>query len=77
MNHCLGPDSAGVRQLVSHAAAALTRSPAAGDGRAVEIALAVNRDALVRFSSIGASREAVEHGVNPAVCGRLQLKDRA
>src|SRR5258708_23497262 len=37
MNHRPGPDSAGVGQLVGHAAAALTRSTAPGDGRAVKI----------------------------------------
>src|SRR5216683_2281363 len=62
MNHGLGPDSTGVSQLVS---------------RAVEIALAVKSDALVRFSSVGASGEAVEHGVSPAVGGRCQPKNRA
>src|ERR1700686_4262906 len=77
MNHGLGPDSAGVSQLVSDAATALTRSTASGNGRAVEIALAVKRDALVRLCSVGASGEAVEDGVSPAVAGRGQLKDRA
>src|SRR5260370_38234907 len=77
MNHGLAPDSPGVSQLVSHAAAALTSATASGDSRAVEIARGVKSNALVRFSSVGASGEAVEHGVSPAVGGRGQTKNRA
>src|SRR5260370_17285005 len=77
MNQGLGQDPPGVSQLVSHAAAALTSATASGDSRAVEIARAVKSNALVRFSSVGASGEAVEHGVSPAVGGRCQPKNRA
>src|SRR5260370_25152805 len=77
MNNALGPHSTEVSHLVVHAATALTRATASGDSRAVEIALAVKSDALVRFSSVGASGEAVEHGVSPAVGGRCQPQNRA
>src|SRR5260370_8026184 len=76
MNNALGPHSTEVSHLVVHAATALTRATASGDSRAVEIALAVKSDALVSFSSVGASGEAVEHGVSPAVGGRRQPKNR-
>src|SRR5258708_34674228 len=77
MNHRRGPDSAGVGQLVGHAAAALTRSTAPSDGRAVKIALAVNRDALVRFASVGASGKAVEHSVSRSIGGGCHPANRA
>src|SRR5258706_4738967 len=77
MNHRLGPDSAGVGQLVGHAAAAFTGSTASSDGRAVKSALAVNRDALVRFASVGASGKAVEHSVSRSIGGGCHLEDRA
>src|SRR5258708_26414544 len=77
MNHRLGPDSAVVAQLVGHAAAALTRSTAPSDGRAVKIALAVDRDALVRFASVGASGKAVEHSVSRSIGGGGHPEDRA
>src|SRR5258707_14685648 len=77
MNHRLGPDSTGVGQLVSHTATALTKSATSCDGRAVEIALVVDRDAFGRLSPVGASGEAVEHGVSPAAWRRCHLKDCA
>src|ERR1700682_2699886 len=77
MNYSLGPDSAGVGQLVSHAATTLTRSTAAGDGRAVEIALAVKRDALVRLASVGASGKAIENSVSCSIGSGCHLKGRA
>src|ERR1700693_4470154 len=52
VDHTLGPDSAGIIQLVNDAAAALTRASAARHRRAVEIAMSVERHAFVGFSAI-------------------------
>ena len=54
-----------VGEFIGHAAAAFTRASAAGDGRAVEIALGVERDAFVGLASVGAAGKAVEDRVNP------------
>ena len=67
MNYGLAPASAGVGQFVGHAAPTLTAARAAGDRRAIEIALSIEGDALVRFSSICATRETIQHSMDPSV----------
>src|SRR5690242_15788599 len=67
------PSSARVGQLENHAATGVdTRSDiqAADTGGAIDIALRVERHALVGFAAIGAAGKAVEHGMNPASGGR-------
>src|SRR5436190_19284601 len=66
MNNALRPATAGVSQLVSHAAAAFARARAARHRRSVEIALRVERHALVRFASIRATGKMVKHGMSPS-----------
>src|ERR1700675_850500 len=62
-------------ELVNHSASAITCATASGHRRAVEIAVTVQRDALVRLPSIGPTGKSVEHSEVPAVARRLQLKD--
>ena len=70
MNHALDPGAADVRQFVGHAASTFTKAAASRNGRAIEIARAVERDAFVRFTSIGSAGKTVEHGVDPAIARR-------
>src|ERR1700724_268284 len=62
-------------ELVNYSASAITCSTAAGHRCAVEIALAVQRDALVGLPSIWPTGKSVEHSEVPTVARRLQLKN--
>ncbi len=73
VDHTLGPNAAIIRELEHYSAAAFARTPATGDSGAVEIALRVERHALVGFPAVGAAREVVEDGVHS---GRSDLEDR-
>src|ERR1700686_3307607 len=77
MDHALGPDSTRVGELENHRATALTRATAAGHRGAIEIAFSVERNALVRFRSVGAAGEGIEHGMGPATTRRRELKNGA
>src|SRR5437867_1929060 len=65
MNYGLAPASARVGQFVGHAASTLTTARAAGDRRAVDVALSIEGDAFVGFSSICAAGKTIEHSMNP------------
>ena len=69
MNHGLGPCTAVVGQLINDTATRLYASSArpSDDGCALEIALAVEGDALVGLSSIRATAEAIENSVRPTI----------